>query len=134
MQNPGEQIFFVSPTLGAFVMLERARTIQAEEGTVALNRAIWRSFLDPEFDLRRKGRSIQATVLLIFGDRDPAISWKTDGREAAKAIPHAEFVALPCGHAPFAEMPEFFLERGFQFLRHSLPSPIGVFEERVDHC
>ncbi len=46
----------------------------------------------------------------------PAISRKRDGRESAKAILHAEFVTLPCGHAPFAEIPEVFLESVFQFL------------------
>jgi pimeloyl-ACP methyl ester carboxylesterase len=97
-------------------MLARARMAQVEQGVLALNRAIWRSFLNPEFDLRRKVRTIQAPVLLIFGEKDPTISWKRDGREAAKAIPHAEFVTLPCGHAPFAEIPEVFLERVFQFL------------------
>ncbi|MBU6155261.1 MAG: alpha/beta hydrolase [Bdellovibrionales bacterium] len=110
------RMYLRKDTLVTREMLNRARTSQAEKGHLILNRSIWRSFLNPEFDLREKAKLIQCPVLLMFGEKDPAISSKKDGREAAKAIPHAEFVVMDCGHAPFAEIPDAFLERLGRFL------------------
>lgn len=47
--------------------------------------------------------------------RDLASSAKKDGAEARRSIPHAEFEVMHCGHAPFAEIPEVFLERVLRF-------------------
>jgi pimeloyl-ACP methyl ester carboxylesterase len=97
-------------------MLERASTVQATEPSLALNRALWRSFADSEHDLRQSAGAIQAPSLLLFGKQDPAIPASKDGKVAARCISSAQFVALPCGHAPFAEVPELFLAEVQPFL------------------
>lgn len=97
-------------------MLERAATTQASKECLAINRSVWRGFMDPEHDLRVKSRAIVAPTLLIFGAGDPVISAKKDGETAAQAMPHAQFVVLPSGHAPFAEVPQMFLHELLPFL------------------
>lgn len=97
-------------------MLTRAKTFQAARVSLAINRALWRSFAHPESDLREVAKSIRAPVLLIFGEKDPVISAKLDGVTAARTIPHAETFNPPCGHAPFAELPEVFLKQVIPFL------------------
>jgi pimeloyl-ACP methyl ester carboxylesterase len=101
----------------AQAMLQRASTVQATPKRVALNRAMWRSFGQPENDLRQSAQSIKAPTLLLFGKYDPAIPASKDGRVSAQCIPSAKFVALPCGHASFAEVPELFLAEVQPFLR-----------------
>jgi pimeloyl-ACP methyl ester carboxylesterase len=97
-------------------MLKRAFTLQSQAPRIALNRALWRSFATPEADLRPLAGGIRAPTLLLFGKRDPAIPAGRDGRVAAACIPSGQFVALPCGHAPFAEVPAEFLEKVLPFL------------------
>lgn len=97
-------------------MLERADTTQAADECLAINRSVWRGFLDPEHDLRQRAAAIEAPTLLIFGAGDPVISAKRDGETAAQAIPHARLVVLPSGHAPFAETPRMFLNEVLPFL------------------
>jgi pimeloyl-ACP methyl ester carboxylesterase len=93
----------------AMAMLQRAATLQSTPERIALNRAMWRSFARPENDLREASHKIQVPTLLIFGNRDPAIPANKDGKVASQCIPSATFVALPCGHSSFAEIPEQFL-------------------------
>jgi pimeloyl-ACP methyl ester carboxylesterase len=104
-----------SPTTAA--MLQRASTEQATTERRALNRAMWRSFAEPENDLRESAQNIKAPTLLLFGKKDPAISANKDGKVAAQCIPSAQYVVLPCGHAPFAEVPELFLAQVQPFLQ-----------------
>lgn len=88
--------------------LERAATIQATVGCLTLNRAMWRSFGSPANDLRPLVERIHAPTMLLFGARDPVIPANKDGTVAARCIPSARVVVLPCGHASFAEVPELF--------------------------
>jgi pimeloyl-ACP methyl ester carboxylesterase len=97
-----------TPTVTA--MLNRAATLQATPERIALNRSMWRSFSQPENDLRELSRKINCKTLLIFGKSDPAVSASKDGKVAAQCIPSAQFAVLPCGHAAFAEIPEQFLD------------------------
>lgn len=97
-------------------MLERAATTQATPECLALNRALWRSFADPENDLRLRATTIRAPTLLLFGQKDPAIPAARDGRVAARCLPSARYGALPCGHASFAELPQAFLDEVQPFL------------------
>lgn len=103
-----------TPTVLA--MLQRAAGPQSEPRRLTLNRALWRSFGTPDNDLRPIAGRIATPTLLIFGQRDPAIPAGKDGRVAARCLPHARFVAMPCGHASFAEMPEAFLAEVLPFL------------------
>lgn len=100
----------------AKAMLLRASGVQAAPERVALNRAMWRSFAKPENDLRQSAQSIKAPTLLLFGKYDPVIQASKDGRVAAQCIPMAQLAVLPCGHAPFAEVPELFLAEVLPFL------------------
>ncbi|MFE8071614.1 alpha/beta hydrolase [Marinobacteraceae bacterium S3BR75-40.1] len=97
-------------------MLKRASTLQATGDRLAVNRAVWRSFAEPKNDLRQSARHIKSPTLLLFGKRDPVVPASRDGRIAARAIPRALFIELPCGHAPFAEVPGLFLANVQPFL------------------
>ena len=110
------RLYLHVPTSVTMEMLIRAKTQQASSVSLAINRALWRSFAHPENDLRDLAKTIRAPVLLIFGKRDPLISAKLDGKAAARSIPHAATFNPPCGHAPFAELPEFFLKQVIPFL------------------
>lgn len=89
-------------------MRERARAEQRRPEAVAVNAALWRSFLQPEYDLREAAKFIEARTLVIGGRRDPLIP-VADAVRAAAAIPASNLIVLPSGHAPFAEVPELFL-------------------------
>lgn len=97
-------------------MLDRAATEQASSSALAVNRAVWRSFGDPDNDVREIAGRIAAPAMLVFGRYDPVISPWTDGRSARRCLPEAVWSVLPCGHAAFAEMPEAFLETVSGFL------------------
>jgi pimeloyl-ACP methyl ester carboxylesterase len=103
-----------SPTVKE--MLLRAATGQATPERLAVNRAVWRSFIDPQHDLRQSASAIRAPTLLLFGKHDPVIPAKKDGRIAAQVIPSARLVVPLSGHAPFAEIPEVFLAEVLPFL------------------
>lgn len=98
-------------------MLARAATVQSEPSRLQLNRAVWRSFVDPAHDLRAVAGRIQAPTLMVFGQHDPAIPAHKDGVLAARSMPQARCVTMPCGHAPFAEMPEAFVAEVLPFLK-----------------
>ena len=97
-------------------MLERAGNEQSSPAALALNRAVWRSFAQPAHDLRGVASGIRVPVLLLCGRQDPAIPAHKDGRIAARCLPQAQFEVMPCGHAPFAELPELFLQRVLPWL------------------
>jgi pimeloyl-ACP methyl ester carboxylesterase len=90
-------------------MIERAVTDQATPSANQVNAANWRGFGTPEHDLRVAARGVKAPTLVINGARDRAIPADRDGRAAADAIPGARLLVPDCGHAPFAELPEWFL-------------------------
>ena len=104
-----------TPTVRA--MLERAATSQATALSLAINRSVWRGFIEAEHDLRERARLIAAPTLLVFGARDPVISARQDGRLAASLIPGAKLVVMSAGHAPFAEVPDEFLAEVLPFLQ-----------------
>ncbi len=107
-----------NPTTEA--MLERAATVQREPIPQTLNRALWRSFLEPAHDLRNRAAQLKVPTLLLFGRKDPAIPAKTDGKLAARLLPKAKIKVLDCGHASFAELPEEFLDVVQSFLQAML--------------
>lgn len=101
-------------------MLERARTEQSAADTRQLNRALWRGFLSPEGDVVKSAAQIDRPVLLMFGQHDPAISARRDGRTASRAFSRADTLVLPCGHAAFAELPQEFCQHAMRFLRQKV--------------
>ncbi|MDQ8037096.1 MAG: alpha/beta hydrolase [Pedobacter sp.] len=96
-------------------MRERARREQKSPAAVAVNAALWRSFIDPDHDLRAVAADITAATLVLGGRYDPLIP-AAESRHAAALIPGAHCVILPCGHAPFAEIPDIFLAMVLPFL------------------
>ncbi|MDX5299570.1 MAG: alpha/beta fold hydrolase [Gammaproteobacteria bacterium] len=106
-------------------MLERARHEHAQPAARALNRALWRSFGQPDSDLRAQAERIRVPTCLMFGARDPAIPAHRDGRVARACLPQAEYHVLPSGHAPFAEIPALFLETLNPFLEGLAPASSG---------
>ena len=93
----------------------RAATSQREPVPVAINAALWRSFIDPAHDLRAASRQLRVPTLILSGQFDPLIPVR-DGATAARNIPGAHHVILPCGHAAFAELPGVFLNVVLPFL------------------
>jgi pimeloyl-ACP methyl ester carboxylesterase len=90
-------------------ILERTNAGRAVPERVAVDAAVWRSFLHPDHDLRRRVAQIKAPTLLVWGKRDPVLPQKADGRTAERSIPGARLSVLDTGHEPFAEDPEAFL-------------------------
>lgn len=97
-------------------MLSRAANEQSEDKQRQINQAVWRSFLDPDHDLRPIASQLTTPTLLIFGRYDPVISAWIDGQVAKRYLPSAKMVILACGHAPFAEMADDFLHTIQPFL------------------
>ena len=90
-------------------MIARAGGEQAGPDAIQVNAAVWRSFLEPQHDLRSAAGSLRLPALVVSGKHDPVLPPQPDGRNAAQAL-GARQVVLDCGHAPFAELPEQFLE------------------------
>jgi pimeloyl-ACP methyl ester carboxylesterase len=97
-------------------ILARARAERDQPARVAVDAAIWRSFLDPAHDLRELAGQIAAPTLLVWGKHDPVLPARRDGRTARASLPHAEYVELDTGHEPFAEAPAAFLAAVQPFL------------------
>jgi len=91
-------------------MIARAGAEQARRSALEVNAAVWRSFLEPQHDLRTAAGQLRLPTLVVSGKHDPVLPPKTDGRNAVRAIPGARQVVLDSGHAPFAEMPDQFLD------------------------
>jgi pimeloyl-ACP methyl ester carboxylesterase len=89
-------------------MIARAAGEQNTDAARRVNAAVWRSFLEPQHDLREAARALRTPALVISGRHDPVIP-PADGRRAAAAIPGAQFIEMKSGHAPFAEIPDEFL-------------------------
>jgi pimeloyl-ACP methyl ester carboxylesterase len=101
-------------------MLARAAAERENPTLVAIDAAIWRSFMHPAHDLRTRARAIGAPTLLAWGVHDPILRIDRDGRAAQAAIPHARLVRFDAGHAPFAEVPDEFLAAVEPFLDETI--------------
>ncbi len=102
-------------------LLARIDEGRAIPSRVAVDAAVWRSFLHPEHDLRPFASQIDVPTLLIYGRYDPVIRFNHDGHNAQAGIPNAQFVVLETGHEPFAEDPEAFLQAIKPFLQSISP-------------
>ena len=96
-------------------IIQRAQQDHANPAADAVNAANWRGFATPEHDLRETARKVRAPTLIINGRRDHAIPPHRDGKAAADAIPGARLLIPDCGHAPFAELPDWFLQNVYDF-------------------
>ncbi len=98
-------------TLVADGARRRARSPEGAEVAACL----WRSFLDPDYDLRGRALEIVAPTLVMWGAHDIVLSLK-EGRAAHAAIRGSEFHQFPTGHVPFSSQPREFLEVLVPFL------------------
>ncbi len=101
-------------------IIARTYAGQSNLARVAIDAAIWRSFLHPDHDLRQRAAKIMAPTMLIWGREDPVLPVGTDAQAAQRCIPGARLVVLDTGHEPFAEDPETFLAAVEPFLKDAL--------------
>lgn len=92
--------------------------VAKSEDNVAINAAIWRSFLSPEHDLRESAKKIVVPTLGVWGELDPVIPLIA-GETMAKTIPNSKLIVMKTGHMPFAEDPEGFLKHVRPFLQET---------------
>jgi pimeloyl-ACP methyl ester carboxylesterase len=104
----------ITPTSRA--ALHRARAVRRDPQRLALHCAIWRSFADPDHDLRERVGLLRVPVLLTWGWADPVLPWLADGRRAARLLPGACVRTFACGHEPHAEVPEQWVAAVVPFL------------------
>lgn len=90
----------------------RART---PEG-VAVAASLWRSFAEPDYDLRGEADRITAPVLLVWGSRDVVLPLR-EGRSARAALPGSQLEVLPTGHVVFSSDPTGFLAHAVEFIK-----------------
>jgi pimeloyl-ACP methyl ester carboxylesterase len=81
-----------------------------------ISASIWKSFLDPSFDLRVPGKHITAPTLLIWGKRDVVIPVKV-GYATQRVISGSRLEILDAGHVVFASKPDLFLDYVEAFIR-----------------
>jgi pimeloyl-ACP methyl ester carboxylesterase len=84
--------------------VRRARTADGVRTAASL----WRSFGTPEYDLRDRAHRIAAPTLIVWGDRDPALSLRI-GRATQRSIPGSTLHRLHTGHVVFSSDPTRFL-------------------------
>jgi pimeloyl-ACP methyl ester carboxylesterase len=97
-------------------MIARADAARGVPSRVAVDAAVWRSFLHPDHNLRERVGGLTVPTLLVWGQRDPVLPPEKDGREARRCLPHARWAELDTGHCVFAEDPDRFLAVVLEFL------------------
>ncbi|MGB8405652.1 MAG: alpha/beta hydrolase [Mycobacterium sp.] len=96
-------------------IVERTRELERTAAGREQGAALWRSFAEPEHDLRSRAAQITAPTLIIWGRRDVAIP-QAAGRAANAAIPGSQFTMLNTGHVSFSSAPGEFLAAVQPFL------------------
>ncbi|MFN7303661.1 MAG: hypothetical protein ACK5SU_03180, partial [Phenylobacterium sp.] len=81
----------------------------------------WRSFAEPEADIRPVLRGLRIPILFAWGLRDRIQPWFLV-RGLARRTPGARIALFDAGHAAFLETPEAFDAAFLDFAR-SLPRP-----------
>jgi pimeloyl-ACP methyl ester carboxylesterase len=77
--------------------------------------ALWKSFTEPEHDLRARAGHIKAPVLITWGAKDVTAPPRW-GEAIQAAIPGSRFESLPAGHVVFSSEPVAWLETVLPFL------------------
>ncbi|WP_433526747.1 alpha/beta fold hydrolase [Nocardia pseudovaccinii] len=106
---------------GVRAVYDRARRIAADRTRLDVYRSVWRSFADPNLDLRAQAPLLAGVpALVVWGKYDPINPWLLNRRGITRILPHADVAVLPTRHEPFCEQPELFLEAITPFLhRHA---------------
>jgi len=92
-------------------VVARARTTDGSRAAAAL----WRSFVQPGHDLRRRAADIAAPVLITWGTKDPTAPMKV-GAQVHAAIPGSTLTRLSTGHVAFAGDPDGWLSAVLPFV------------------
>lgn len=77
--------------------------------------ALWKSFTEPEHDLRARAAQITAPVLITWGAKDFTAPSRF-GKAVQAAIPQSRFETLPTGHVVFSSEPVAWLETVLPFV------------------
>jgi pimeloyl-ACP methyl ester carboxylesterase len=91
---------------------ELAKTVEGSKIAASL----FRSFLDPSYDLRSVASEIKAPTLIVWGKRDLAVPLNI-GHATHKAIESSRFEVLDAGHVVFASKPAEFLTVAESFIQ-----------------
>jgi pimeloyl-ACP methyl ester carboxylesterase len=118
-----------TPTVLA--MLARSRAHKRNPVGLAIDAAIWRSFIAPEHDLRARAADIRVPTLLVWGRYDPVLPLR-DAEAARRALPRAGFLVLDTGHVPFAEDPDGFLATVLPFLGEAVAQDAGAMRTATE--
>lgn len=107
--------------------LRRPYAVGRDPQRLAVHCDVWRSFLDPEHDLRARARGVAVPTLVTWGRGDPVLPWLTDGRRVVRTLPDARLALFWSGHEPHAEVPQQWLAAVKPFLADlaDLADPAG---------
>lgn len=94
--------------------LATAGTIAKQPARRDIFASVWRSFAEPEHDLRHQPPP-KVPTLLTWGRFDPVLPVFIDGRAAAKSL-GVTLHRYPTGHEPYGELPSRWLSDVEQFL------------------
>lgn len=84
-----------------------ANLARTPEGA-AIAAALWKSFLEPEYDLRSRAKEIKTPVLIVWGVRDLVIPLEV-GCATHQVLKGSRFETMDAGHVVFSSKPEEFL-------------------------
>jgi pimeloyl-ACP methyl ester carboxylesterase len=104
----------------------RAKTVDGVEVAASL----WRSFADPDYDLRRRAAEHTAPTLFVWVVRDVVFPLRA-GKSARRALPQARLETFETGHVAFASDPRGFLGLVTPFLAKAFvahASPVTVID------
>ena len=102
---------------------QRARVVAASREMAPRLVEAWRSFGEPDADLRAVAASLSCPVLVAWARRDRVLQlWRS--RPAIRRIPGARLELFDGGHSPFLECPDAFAATLRAFL-DGLP-PVGA--------
>ncbi len=89
--------------------LARIAAAHENRAFVEMHAAMWRSFATSESDHSSEVAAVRAPTLIVWGRRDPVVRPSVEGLRTRRLLPHASYVELATGHAPFVEDPAAFL-------------------------
>lgn len=102
------------------IVAKVSATAHTDEGALTFA-SMWRSFAQPQSDLRPIADRITAPVLVTWGRKDLSIprSW---AKRAHRAIAGSQFAWFDTGHLPFASDPRGFLDVVEPFIASLIPT------------
>jgi len=106
-------------TANVFARVDAAR---AQASFVEITAALWRSFPQPESDLREAAKTIRCPVLVCWGVLDPVVP-VLGAFTAARTITGAKLSLFATGHTPFVEDTARFLRAVEPFLSSATSGP-----------